>query len=58
MKKFLSDTLRKKEKAHVLDDKFIPASNIEVSWAMGYSFLHSVPTWFLAHTAASKIRPL
>jgi hypothetical protein len=29
------------------DEKSIPASKIEVSWAMGDSIPHSVPTWFL-----------
>jgi hypothetical protein len=31
----------------VLDEKSIPASKIEVSWAMGDSIPHSLPTWFL-----------
>jgi hypothetical protein len=29
------------------DEKSIPASKIEVSWAMGDSVPHSVPFWFL-----------
>ncbi len=62
--KFLSGTLRKRERARVLDEKSIPASKIEVLWAMGDS-IHTrfqlgsflVPTQFLVHTAASKIGP-
>jgi hypothetical protein len=34
---FSSYTLRKKEWAHVQDEESIPASKIEVSWAMGDS---------------------
>ncbi len=44
--KFLNDTLGKRERAHVLDEKFIPVFKIEVSWAMGDSVLlsfYSVP---------------
>jgi hypothetical protein len=46
---FLSDTLRKRERAHVrvLDEKSIPAFKIEVSWAMGDSIPHSVSPRFL-----------
>jgi hypothetical protein len=52
---FSSYTLRKKEWAHVQDEKSISASKIEVSWAMGdsvpyYRFLlgtYVVPTVFL-----------
>ncbi len=39
---------REREIAQVLDEKSIPASKIEVSWAMGDSVPYSVPTWFLA----------
>jgi hypothetical protein len=51
-------TLRKREKAHVLDEKSIPASKIEGNGHL-YSTLGSflVPTQFLAPMAASKIRP-
>jgi hypothetical protein len=45
--KFLSDTLRKRERAHVLDEKSILASKTEVSWAVGNSVFHSAPTWIL-----------
>jgi hypothetical protein len=39
-------------RTHVLDEKSIPASKIEDSWAMGYSLpsicgSYLVPTWFL-----------
>jgi hypothetical protein len=47
----ISDTLRKRERAHVLDEKSIPASKIDVSWAMDdsipHSVFYSVPTWLL-----------
>jgi hypothetical protein len=43
MRKFLSDTVIKREKAHKLDEK----SKIETSWAMGDSIPHSVPARFL-----------
>jgi hypothetical protein len=43
----ISDTLRKRERAHVLDEKSIPASKIEVSWAMDDFVPHSVRTQFL-----------
>jgi hypothetical protein len=58
---FLVKTLRKGGRAHVIDEKFIPASKIEVSWAMGDSIPHSVPTWFLLKVpgpGATKIGPL
>ncbi len=54
MRKFLSDTVIKREKAHLLDEKSILASKIETSWAVGDSILHSVPTRFLAPIAASN----
>jgi hypothetical protein len=44
---FFSDTLRKRERAHATDDKSIPASKIEVSWAISDSIPHSVPNWFI-----------
>jgi hypothetical protein len=31
----------------VADEKSIPASKIEVSWTMGDSIPHAIPTWFL-----------
>jgi hypothetical protein len=40
MRKFLSDTVIKREEAHKLDEK----SKIETLWAMGDSIPHSVPT--------------
>ncbi len=47
--KLQSDTLtkRERERPHVLDEKSIPASQIEAPWEMGDSIPHSVPTWFL-----------
>jgi hypothetical protein len=37
-----------RERGHMFKiKKFIPASKIEVSWAMGNSISYSVPTWFL-----------
>ncbi len=54
----IADTNRKKERAHVLDEKSFPASKIEVSWATGDSIPHPVPTWFLPPMAASKIGAL
>jgi hypothetical protein len=45
--KFLSDPLSKRERAHVRDEKSIPASKTVVSWAMDDSISHSVPSWFL-----------
>ncbi len=45
--KILSVSLRKKERAHVIDKKSIPASKIEVEWAMDDSIPYSVPNWFL-----------
>jgi hypothetical protein len=41
---FFSDALRKRERAHATDDKSIPASKIEVSWVMGDSIPHPIPT--------------
>ncbi len=41
---FLSDTLRKKEKAQVLDEKSIRASNIEILWATLFLGSYSAPT--------------
>jgi hypothetical protein len=38
--------LREREIALVLDEKSIPASEIEVSWATRNAIPHSVPTWF------------
>ncbi len=32
----------------VLDEKYIPASKIEVSKALGVSIPHSVPIWFVS----------
>ncbi len=42
-----SHTLRKRERSHVQDEKSIPVSKIEVSWAMGDCILYSVPTRYL-----------
>ncbi len=42
----MHDILKKRQRPHVLDEKSIPASKIEVSWAIGDSVLtapHSVP---------------
>jgi hypothetical protein len=54
-----------RERTHVLDEKSIPASKIEVSWTMDDSIPHSVPTRFLLGSYlvprpmnASKIGPL
>ncbi len=41
---FLSDTLRKKEKAQVLDKKSIRASNIEILWATLFFGSYLAPT--------------
>ncbi len=42
----LSITLRNGERAHVLNEKSIPASKIEVSWALGNGvLLGSQPPW-------------
>jgi hypothetical protein len=46
---------RERGGAHVLDEKSIPASKIEVSREMGDSIPYLVPTWFLSHMAASKM---
>jgi hypothetical protein len=45
-----SHTIKKQERAHVLDEKSISASKMEVSWAMGVSIPHSVTIWFLLVT--------
>jgi hypothetical protein len=39
--------LRKSERAQLLDEKSIPASTTDVSWAAKYSIPHSVLKWFL-----------
>jgi hypothetical protein len=54
----ISYIFRKRERERVLDEKSIPASNIEVSWTTGDSIPHSVPTWFLPPKDASKIGAL
>jgi hypothetical protein len=41
---FLCDTLRKKEKAQVLDEKSIRASKIEVLWATLFLGSYLAPT--------------
>ncbi len=51
--KFPTDTLRKKEKVHVLNEKSIPASKIEVSRSVGDSNPHLVPTWFFLGSSDS-----
>jgi hypothetical protein len=50
-KNFFSDTLRKCDKAHVLDEKSISASKIDVSWAMGFS-IHSHTRFLLGFDSA------
>jgi hypothetical protein len=50
--KVLRDTLRKKERAYVLDEKFTPVSKIEV--ALGESIPPLIPTWFLASWSPLK----
>jgi hypothetical protein len=47
VRKFISDPLRKRERAHVLDEKSIPASKLEVLWVMGDGIPQSVPSWLL-----------
>jgi hypothetical protein len=39
--------LRKRERSQLLDEKSIPASKTDVSWAAKYSLPHSVLKWFL-----------
>ncbi len=62
VRNFLSDSIRKRERAHVLYEKSIPTYKIEVSWAIGGSISrpgsYLVSTRFQAPTAASKIRAL
>jgi hypothetical protein len=61
LRKLLS--LRERARANV-DEKYIPVSKIDVSWAVVDSLPHLVPnrfllpTRFLASLAASKIGPL
>jgi len=51
--KFLSDTPIDRERARVLDEKFIPAYKNEVSWPMGDFIPHLVLTRFQACIRAS-----
>jgi hypothetical protein len=48
---------RLRERTHLLDEKPIPGSKIEVSRSIGDSIQHSVPNRFLALMAASNIGP-